>query len=188
MRSSDPHDLPALLAAFATEEQSVAEFFASLSSADIVHRIGDAWTPAEHLAHICIAVSAVARGFAAPRWILRLRFGANQSRASRTFATLRDDYLARLAAGAGARGRFVPPRETLSEGQAAARRDELLGRWRRVNARLRSAVQSWTERDLDRIRLPHPLLGTITAREMLFFLVYHGGHHVAAARKRLPPR
>jgi hypothetical protein len=34
--------------------------------------------------------------------------------------------------------------------------------------------------------MPHPLLGKITAREMIYFTVYHSEHHVAATKKRLP--
>jgi hypothetical protein len=77
----------------------------------------------------------------------------------------------------------VPPRE---EGAAPERRTALLARWERVNARLREALEGWSERDLDRILLPHPLLGKLTTREMLFFTLYHDRHHVEAAKRRLP--
>jgi hypothetical protein len=39
---------------------------------------------------------------------------------------------------------------------------------------------------LERIRLPHPLLGRLTTREMLFFTLYHNQHHVEVAKRRLP--
>jgi len=54
-----------------------------------------------------------------------------------------------------------------------------------VNDRLRKALAGWSERNLDRIRFPHPLLGRITARELAFFTIYHGHHHVAAVQRRL---
>jgi hypothetical protein len=47
------------------------------------------------------------------------------------------------------------------------------------------AVDSWREADLDRYRLPHPLLGKLTLREMLFFTLYHNYHHVRNVAKRL---
>ena len=68
MSTTEPYDLPSLAAALKTAENSVAEFFGTL-------------TPAE--------------------------------------AARREDYLARLAQGAGARGRFVPQREDLTEAEAA---------------------------------------------------------------------
>lgn len=38
-------------------------------------------------------------------------------------------------------------------------------------------VDSWTEQDLDTVLLPHPLLGKLTVREMLYFTIYHAQHH-----------
>jgi hypothetical protein len=163
----------------------VAAFFGSLLAEELVLRVGDAWTPVEHLQHLNIAASAVARGLSIAPWLLRLRFGRSP-RASRSFVELRDDYRARLARGGRASGRFVPLREQHSATEITTRRAELLARWQRVNARLASALERWSERNLDRIRLPHPLLGKITTREMVFFIIYHGHHHIAAAKTRLP--
>ena len=166
-------------------ERSVADFFGSLSPEEFVFRDGSAWNPAEHLSHLNTAISAVARGFGIPRWILRLRFGRSK-RPSRDFAIVRQEYLARLSAGAVARGAFVPPREDPLGDDRVKRQRDLLERWQRVNARLRNAVETWPQRDLDRLQLPHPLLGKVTAREMLFVMMYHDHHHIAGAKKRLP--
>jgi uncharacterized damage-inducible protein DinB len=38
---------------------------------------------------------------------------------------------------------------------------------------------------LDRLRLPHPALGKLTVREMLFFTIYHNIHHVENVVRRL---
>ena len=184
MNPNTPFDRETLLQAIVATERDVATFFESLTPEEWFFRVGSAWTPAEHLDHINIAVSAVARGFGMSRLILRLRFGRAR-RSSRSYDSLRDDYRGRLAAGAGASGRFIP---TVNRGieENAARPEQLLARWHRVNERLRTALRDWPEQDLDRIQMPHPILGRITAREMAFFTVYHGGHHVAAARSRLP--
>jgi hypothetical protein len=166
-------------------ERDVAEFFGSLDPNEFVLREGNAWTPAEHLDHLNIAVSAVARGMGMRQWILRLRFGKTR-RPSRTYEQLRDDYRAKLAAGGAASGRFVPAQVELSAEEVRAKQTELLERWKRVNNRLRNALAGWSEENLDRVQLPHPLLGKITAREMVFFTIYHNGHHIAAAQRRLP--
>ena len=173
------------MAALHAAEREVAEFFGSLAEDELVHRVGEAWTPAEHLRHLCIAVAAVARGLAVPRWLLRLRFGRARA-PSRTYDVIRETYRSRLAAGAGASGRFVPPREDVSPAQAAERRADLLARWARVNAALRSPLERWSEANLDGVRMPHPILGKLTVREMLFFTLYHNRHHVEAARRRIP--
>lgn len=174
-----------LLASLASQERDVAEFFGSLSPDEFVLRVGDAWTPSEHLQHLSIAVSAVARGLSISPWILRLRFG-RAPQPSRSFVALRDDYRERLTRGGRASGRFVPPRERLSPEQATGRQAQILARWQRVNSRLVASLERWSDGNLDRIRLPHPILGKITTREMLFFIIYHGHHHIAAAKSRLP--
>jgi hypothetical protein len=42
-------------------------------------------------------------------------------------------------------------------------------------------MHTWSEDDLDNHRLPHPLLGKLTVREMLFFTLYHIQHHMIEA-------
>jgi hypothetical protein len=173
---------------FVEVEREVADFFSSLRDDEFVHRVHDAWTPAEHLHHLNISVSAVARALGYPKLLPRILFGRARG-PSRTFETVRDTYRDTyrelLAGGGGATGAYIPPRDDPAPGDVPARREALLARWGRVNARLRSGAESWTEAHLDRIRLPHPLLGKLTVREMLFFTLYHNAHHVAAAKRRL---
>ena len=163
----------------------MASFFGSLTPDEVVLRVESAWTAAEQLAHLNTVVSAVAKGFAASRLILRIRYGRSRS-SRRTHTALRDDYRALLAQGGRATGPFVPARHDLAPAEIEAHRQGLLARWGRVNGRLQKALEPWGEKNLDTIRLPHPLLGKITAREMIYFTVYHSEHHVAATKKRLP--
>ena len=58
-------------------------------------------------------------------------------------------------------------------------------------AALVTEVERWSERAMDRYRLPHPLLGQLTVREMLFFTLYHNVHHIHVVARRLsasPPQ
>lgn len=182
MQPENPRSRDEILEAIAAVEAEVAAFFGGLSDGEFLLRVGDAWNPAEHLAHLCTTVNAVARGLAAPKWLLRLRFG-RAAAPSRGFAEVREAYRAALAAGGRAPAPFEPPRE---DGRATERRAALLGRWSRANGRVRGALARWSERELDRLVLPHPLLGKLTVREMLLFVLYHDLHHVEGAGRRLP--
>ena len=42
---------------------------------------------------------------------------------------------------------------------------------------LKKGLNKWTEDQLDEFILPHPLLGKVTVREMLYFSIYHMAHH-----------
>ncbi len=185
MQPASPSSREDILQALAGVEAEVAAFFASLSPDEFVLRVGDAWTPAEHLAHLNVSVSAVARGVSMPRALLLLRFGPSFA-ASRSYEAIRETYRATLAAGGRASGVYLPSRQELSIDEIERHRADLLARWARANARLRDALAGWGERGLERIRLPHPLLGKLTTREMLFFTLYHNQHHVDAAKRRLP--
>lgn len=174
-----------LASALSASEVDVADFFGSLTSDELVLRVEGAWTAAEQLAHLNTVVSAIAKGFAVPRLILRLRFGLSRS-PGRSHTALRDEYRALLAGGGRAAGPFVPERHDLAPEQIEAHRGGLLARWGRVNGRLQTALEPWGEKDLDTIRLPHPILGKLTAREMIYFTIYHSEHHIAATKRRLP--
>ena len=187
MPSPDPFTRPEIARALEEVEREVAAFFGSLSDAEWGHRVGEAWTPAEQLRHLVTSVNAVARGLTVPKWLLRMRFGRARA-ASRGYAEVRDAYRRALAGGGKATGAFVPAREEVAPAQAAGNRAEALARWARAGGRLRAALEGWSEERLDRVRLPHPLLGLLTVREMLFFTLYHDRHHIEATRSRLPGR
>jgi hypothetical protein len=185
MESPAPKTREEIVRALAGVEREVATFFGGLSNEDFVRREGEAWTPAEHLRHLDRSVRAVTRGLGYPRWLLRLRFGKSKQ-PSRSYNEVRTVYRARLAAGGRSTPEFVPPREEIAASEVEAYRGRLLGRWADANAQMRAAVEQWPEESLDRIGMPHPLLGRLTVREMLFFTLYHDGHHIEGARRRLP--
>jgi hypothetical protein len=60
---SAPFAHATLIQALTAAEAEVAAFFASLSGDEFALRQGAAWSPAGHLAHLNISVSARARGF-----------------------------------------------------------------------------------------------------------------------------
>ncbi|HEX6747618.1 MAG TPA: DinB family protein [Longimicrobium sp.] len=175
---------PELLSALEAAEREVCAFFGSLPAADFISRPGEAWSPAEHLRHLNRAVFAVGRAFSIPRMLLRVRFGRARA-PSREYDELRDRYRALLAAGGRASGEFVPPREEVAADAVEPYRARILAHWAEANRKLRAGLGRWSEAELERIRLPHPILGWLTAREMVFFTVYHAHHHVEAARRRL---
>ncbi len=150
-------------------------YLRSLPAEVFVQRQGEKWSPAEHVRHLSKSVRPLALALGLPRFVLWLRFGRG-SGASRTFEVVRETYLARLAAGATA-GRFTPSPQS-PPNDAAAYRETVLASWRGANTDLRARIAGWDEKALDRCQLPHPALGKLTVREMLFFTLYHNAHHL----------
>lgn len=87
-------------------------------------------------------------------------------------------YKAKLAAGGKARGPFIPP-VILFENKESLIKQYLLQK-----EKLISKIKRQSEEELDLYILPHPLLGKLTLREMLFFTIYHNRHHLELLQKR----
>ena len=73
-------------------------------------------------------------------------------------------YLQKLENGGRATGRFIPKTESIEKGN-------------KLKVDLKNEVVKLTEDEFDKYILPHPLLGKLTMREMLYFTIYHVGHH-----------
>ena len=134
------------------------------------------WTPAQQLEHILRAVRPVSMALLVPKWFLLWRFG-KPNRAARDYEALVARYSEKLVAGGRALGRFLPPAVSGSEVERMA------ADLRNVVSKFIQRVNGWSERDLDRVLLPHPLLGKLTVREMLFFTMYHVRHHQALVER-----
>jgi len=160
----------------------IVQFLGSISTDTFFAPQGPSWSPAWHVRHLTKANFPVARALRLPKLVPRLLFGAAPE-LSRSFEKLREDYRARLAAG-GQAGRFAPSDKPLSP-DLAAWRQEIVAVYCRSADDWIAASERWSEREFDRVRLPHPLLGKLTAREMLFFTLYHNAHHLGIVARRL---
>lgn len=128
------------------------------------------WTPAQHFDHIRRSVGAVTRALLLHRFIFRLLFGM-ANRPSRTFDGLVEKYQSKLKGGGKASGRFVPDKIS------PEKLDEVNNGYEEAVTGLVKKLKKWNEKDLDRYILPHPLLGKLTIREMMYFTIYHVVHH-----------
>ena len=59
-------------------------------------------------------------------------------------------------------------------------KDKLIESFQNHYDELTKKLNKWSEKDLDTYRLPHPLIGKITVRDMILFTIYHLNHHFAS--------
>ncbi len=178
--TNEPHSRDQLLAALDGAHRQAAELFASFSPDDFFRRPEpEVWSPGENVIHLVKSVKAVAGGMQQPKLLLRSMFGT--ARGSQRYGEVRDRYLQALADGAVATGRFVPPASP--QGDAAPSRSRALAGWQSAGDSLVKVVGKWREDALDKYRLPHPVLGKISVREMLFFTHYHDLYHMEIVRR-----
>ncbi|MFN0173175.1 MAG: DinB family protein [Saprospiraceae bacterium] len=142
----------------------------SLSETEYLAAPVGKWNAGQQLDHICRSVGPVNLAFGLPGFLLRLLFG-KANRPSRTYEGLVEKYKIKLAAGGRANGRFIPP---LAD---CVKREKLLRKLERLVSTLRKKVEETGDNQMDTLILPHPLLGKLTLREMLYFTIYHVQHH-----------
>lgn len=141
-----------------------------VSDSDFTKSVNQKWTAGQQLDHIIKSVAPVNLAFALPAFGLRLSFG-KANRPSRTYDQLVEKYLGKLNQGGRAPGRFVPT--AISVNQRAV----LINKLEKLVASLSARIEGFSEEQLDALLLPHPLLGKLTLREMIYFTIYHAGHH-----------
>jgi len=105
-----------------------------------------------------------------PKMVFRV-FG-HAKKPSRYYQQLREDYKEVLKNGAVATSGYVPDKSQKYN------KSEMLENWKMIAAKFPSRIELWSEDDLDKYRVPHPVLGKLTIREMLFFTIFHTYHHL----------
>jgi DinB superfamily len=169
-----------IIAKLEENHNAFIDYIHSLKEEDFNFSRDDKWTAGQQLEHINRAVRPLTQGFILPKFFFSLIFGKS-SRPSRSYDQLVDRYHQKLESGGRASGRFIPPPVTF------AQRDALTATLRKLINILCKQVNRFSENDLDTYILPHPLLGKLTIREMMYFTIYHVQHHQSNIAKALHP-
>jgi hypothetical protein len=156
-------------------------YIETLTAEEFLYAPTDKWTAAQQLDHIHKAVKPLTQAMGYPKFVPRLLFG-KANRPSKTYDELINRYNEKLSLGGRASGRFVPP--TITAGQ----KDMLIKLVLASVHNLCKRIEKFTETELDNLILPHPLLGKITIREMLYFTAYHVEHHEVIIKRELKNR
>jgi hypothetical protein len=146
------------------------ELILSLGDNDFLFSVNDKWTAGQQLDHIYRSVSPLTHALTLPKLLIRLVIG-KANRPSKDYVTLIIKYKSKLAGGGRAGRRYLPKPVALNQKETL--KNKLL---RSVNILCRR-IDKYSEEQLDQYILPHPLLGKLTLREMLYFTIYHAEHH-----------
>jgi len=136
------------------------------------------WSAGQNLDHLIRAIKPLQLAYGLPKFALLILFGKT-NRPSRTYDELVTKYRTKLATGGRASGPFIPPVINFEK------KEELIKKYKEQKQRLISKVEKQKEKDLDAYILPHPLLGKVTLREMLYFTIHHNEHHLESLKSRI---
>jgi DinB superfamily len=134
------------------------------------------WSPAQQLEHLIKSVRPVSLAFSLPKLLLPLLFG-RANRPSRTQVDLIARYKAKLAAGGKSSRPFIPGKPRGLK--------RICTQMEKIIQGLAQKIDRFSEAELDMYILPHPLLGKLTLREMLYFTAYHVQHHHAQVDQKV---
>jgi len=135
------------------------------------------WSAGQNLDHLIRSIRPLQLAYSLPKVILRTAFG-KANRPSRTYEEVVLKYKNKLTEGGRASGPFIPPVVDFEK------KEKLLRKYEEHKQKLISKIEKYKEEDLDKYILPHPLLGKITMREMIFFTIHHNVHHQEIIKSR----
>ncbi len=142
----------------------------TLSEKEFLFALPEKWTAAQQLDHLVRSTKPLILAVRLPKFMLHIVFGS-ANRPSKSFEELVDKYLKKINAGGKASGSFIPPVVGFEK------RKSLSKELQNIVTKINNGLKNFTEEELDECILPHPLLGKITIREMMYFTIYHVDHH-----------
>jgi len=171
------HDKPGIISALNEKVDAFNNYIAPLSKEQFEVSPNDKWSAGQNLDHLIRAIKPLQLAYGLPKIALRIMFGKT-NRPSKTYDELVAKYKTKLASGGRASGPFIPPFISFEK------KDELIKKYAGQKQKLISKIEKQNEKDLDAYILPHPLLGKVTLREMLYFTIHHNEHHLETVRSR----
>jgi len=157
-----------LISNFSVAIQEFEQTLQQINDDDFFISANNKWSVAENVRHLILSVKPVNMAMGLPKFIF-LYFG-KPNRPLMNYDGVVAKYQSKLKAGGKAMGPYVPKKITMSKA-------ELIADFRNAHLKLIKRIESWSETDLDRYLLPHPLIGKMMMREMLYFTLYHIRHH-----------
>ena len=163
--------------------QSFVDYIHVLEEADFLFAPANKWTAGQQLQHLVLSVKPLNKALLMPKLALTSMFG-KANRPSKSYEDLVTKYQDKLKGvqGAPAPSQYAPSPIAYSQS------NELCNTLMKEVSKLRRKIEKISESDLDVIILPHPLMGKVTLREMIYFTIYHAEHHLNHLKSFLSQR
>lgn len=154
--------------------QTAVIWYTAIPADEFFTRQGETWSSSDNVDHLIRAIKPLVRALKLPRLVLQTMFGKAHT-PSRSYTEICEAYEDVLATGVGASGAFLPDQQTPYD--PSKQKAVLLETLSKLGHDLAATLEKWPDSALDECQLPHPLLGKLTVREMMFFSIYHALRH-----------
>jgi len=140
------------------------------------HEIIDGkWTIAQNVEHLSKVINEFSKALNASKVLLQEKFGFAE-RESRDYKSIFNAYYIATGKGVNAPRSVLPTSAIIGKEKQMKNLDESL-------KTMIDTIENWSEMELDKYIVRHPVLGMLTMREMLFFIIMHNYHHLRAIKK-----
>ena len=150
--------------------QTFITYLNNLSPTDFAFSFQQKWTAGQQLEHIIRSVKPLVKVFGMPPEMIGQAFGKT-NRTNISYVELVNNYQAQLMKGRKAPSIFLPKASNFDQ-----KTENLQTLASLVNA-LKNRVANFKESELETLQIPHPLMGNISLKEMLYHCIYHVQHH-----------
>ncbi|MFK7806914.1 MAG: DinB family protein [Saprospiraceae bacterium] len=173
---SSPQNKSEIQQSLTTAASNLENYLLEQSLDDFSKSYQGKWSAAEHLGHLILSAFPVASALKQDKSIFA-NFGIAEN-GSHSFDELYEAYKGRLAVGQKADAKRIPSESDIKT------REEMIATIKVIFSKIYERLKAWEEAELDQYRVPHPALGLITFRELLFFTSFHTSHHLEILKSR----
>lgn len=156
------------------------DYLTSLDDRAFMHSFqNEKWTAGQQADHIYRSLMPVHLILKFPKWTIKQLLGT-ANRPSKSYEELVSKYYYKLENRTGTPPKFFTPKEI-----SVAIKPIVFAKVQNNLNKICKALESFSEEELDEFILPHPLLGKVTLREMMYFNILHVEHHRNIAERNL---
>lgn len=157
---------------------SFVKYITELSPEAYSYRYQQKWTAGQQLEHMLLCIKPILHVLSMDKKVIEQTFGRTE-RQGLTYTLLTNKYIEKFTTGGKASARFIP-------GDIATKSREILCETlMNMIGELGLKIETFSEQELDSLLIPHPLLGNLTLREMLYNSIFHVTHHQELSVKYL---
>jgi hypothetical protein len=155
----------------------VLQYVEKLSDEKASKSIDNKWSVNGNVEHLISSIKPLTKALKVPKFLLSYKFG-KMNRKSRTYEEVSTKYQTALDNNKAPSPNPFGPKENKNFDK-----EELLTEYIKETKKMIKSLNKWNESQLDIYILPHPLLGKLSIRELLFFTHYHTKSHLETIKK-----
>ena len=130
------------------------------------------WTTSQQIQHLVNSLQLLNKALSYPKFLLKYKFGLC-NRASRSYEAVAEKYQQKLIDN---KGRASVYNKDLKK-PSLAEREILLNKLEIQNKKLQKKFAKRSDKNIDALVIPHPLMGKMTIREIVMWTAHHTEHH-----------